>query len=96
MRLEQRGFDVIYREGSLAEIQYWISQNVPCILFVQAFDLPHWEIGTMHALVVVGFDGDNVYVHDPFMDEFPLLVPIDYLMVAWTPFDYKYAVIRPS
>lgn len=33
-RLAARGFDVIYRTGSLAELETWLEQDVPCILYM--------------------------------------------------------------
>lgn len=94
-RLEQRGFHVIYREGSLDEIKQWIDHKVPCIVFMQANELPHWDIETMHALVIVGIDDENVSVLEPAVEDAPIEVSIGDLMVAWTPFDYTYAVLRP-
>ena len=50
-RLGMRGFDVIYRTGSLAELETWLEQGVPCILFVRTSELPYWKIDTIPQLM---------------------------------------------
>jgi predicted double-glycine peptidase len=66
--LTERGFQVIYRSGSLAEIKEWLNANIPCILFVRTGDLPYWKLDTPHAIVVAGIESENLLVFDPAMD----------------------------
>jgi ABC-type bacteriocin/lantibiotic exporter with double-glycine peptidase domain len=92
-RLGMRGFDVIYRTGSLAELETWLEQGVPCILFVRTSELPYWEVDTMHAVVLVGLIGEQVYLLDPAVDQTPVIISSADLLLAWSYFDYTYAVV---
>lgn len=71
-RLTQRGFEVIYKTGSLAELESWIGQGVPCILFLRTGELPYWQIDTPHAVVLVGLEADQVYLFDSAVDIAPV------------------------
>lgn len=93
-KLTQYGFSVIYQTGSLAQIQNWVSQNIPCILFIRTGDLSYWDIDTAHSVVLAGFENDNVFLYDPAMDAFPSETTIDELLLAWSHSDYTYAVLQ--
>lgn len=92
-RLAVRGFDVIYRTGSLAELETWLEQDVPCILFVRTGELPYWDVDTAHAVVLVGLSAEQAYLLDPAVDQVPVTVSPDDLLLAWSYFDYTYAVL---
>jgi hypothetical protein len=95
-RLTQRGFQVIYRTGSLAELETWISQSQPCILFVRTADLPYWKMDTPHAVVLAGLERDQAHLFDPAVEEAPATVSVGDLLLAWSHFDYTYAVLYPA
>lgn len=46
----------------------------PCIVSVYTADLSYWAYGTDHAVVVVSFDAETGYVHDPAFDEHLLAI----------------------
>lgn len=92
-RLTQRGFSVIYRAGSMLELQAWLARETPCILFVRTGELPYWKVDTPHALVLAGIEGDNVYLFDPAMDTAPIAASLGDLMLAWSYTDYTYAIL---
>jgi hypothetical protein len=92
-RLEARGFDVIYRTGSLAELETWLEQDVPCMLFVRTSELPYWNVDTPHAVVLVGLTAEQAYLLDPAVAQAPIAVSHDELLLAWSYFDYTYAVL---
>ncbi len=52
--LEQLGVAVLYKQGTLAELQTHLENNRPCIAFVKTQELPYWDEETGHALLVVG------------------------------------------
>lgn len=91
--LERRGFDVVYKTGSLSELKAWLTQGVPCIVFVRTADLPYWQVDTRHAVVLVGLDATNAYLCDPGVDDAPVAVSIDAFMLAWSYSDYTYAIL---
>lgn len=92
-RLTTRGFEVIYRTGSLAALRTWLTQGVPGILFVRTGELPYWEIDTPHAVVLVGLENEQAYLLDPAKNHVPITVSISELLLAWSYFDYSYAIL---
>jgi ABC-type bacteriocin/lantibiotic exporter with double-glycine peptidase domain len=95
-RLAQRGFDVVYRTGSVLELEAWLAKKTPCILFVRTGELPYWEVDTPHALVLIGIEGDSAYVLDPTTEAAPTIVRLGDLILAWSYSDYTYAVLTVS
>ena len=95
-RLAQRGFKVIYRTGSLAELKVWLAHSVPCILFLRTGELPYWQVDTPHAVVLISLEADQAYVLDPAVETAPAKVSLGDLLLAWSHFEYTYAVLQPS
>lgn len=93
-KLTQYGFDVIYQTGSLAQLQHWISQKSPCILFIRTGDLSYWQVDTAHAVVLAGFESEKVFLYDPALESAPINTTVDELMLAWSHSDYTYAVLQ--
>jgi ABC-type bacteriocin/lantibiotic exporter with double-glycine peptidase domain len=92
--LAQRGFEVVYRTGSLAELETWIAESIPCILFLRTGELPYWQVDTPHAVVLAGLEADTAYLYDPAVEIAPATVSSVALMLAWSHFDYTYAVLH--
>lgn len=59
-------------------------------------ELPYWEVDTPHAVIVAGIEGEQAYLFDPAIDTAPVTVNVGDLMLAWSYFDYTYAVLRPA
>jgi hypothetical protein len=95
-RLEQLEFLVTYESGSLSAIKSHLDENVPCLVFVQTGVLPYWKDDTAHVIVTIGMDETTVFVNDPAVQEAPQAIPVDYFLLAWSEFDYRYAVIQPK
>lgn len=94
-KLASTKIKVTYETGDLATIRHWLEQDTPVIVFVQAGDLPHWSgHNFQHVVVVVGVEGQMVYLMDPALDEGPTPVEEEAFMLAWSWFDYTYAVLR--
>lgn len=92
-RLSHRGFNVAYGTGSLADLESWIGEGKPCILFVRTGELGYWQTDTSHAIVLAGFDADEAIILDPAKSSPILKVAIGELMLAWSYFDYAYAML---
>ncbi len=95
-RLAAYGFAVVYQPGSLIQLQWWIQQRTPCILFVRTGSLSYWQIDTPHAVVLAGFEDDQAYLFDPYHPQSPQEVSAEELMLAWSYSDYTYAVLTPT
>jgi uncharacterized protein YvpB len=72
-----------------------LQEGHPVIVFVRTGELPHWTYSTDHALVVVGYDENLLYVNDPAHPEAPVTVPRGDFELAWLERDYFYALIAP-
>jgi ABC-type bacteriocin/lantibiotic exporter with double-glycine peptidase domain len=94
-RLTHRGFEVSYSDdGNLADLEAFIQQQIPPILFVRTNELSYWTIDTRHAVVLGGFTGDEAHVFDPGIDTGPTTISTDELLLAWLHSDYAYAAIE--
>jgi ABC-type bacteriocin/lantibiotic exporter with double-glycine peptidase domain len=93
-KLASTWIKVTYETGDLTEVRPWLEQDTPVIIFIQVGDLPHWSGRTFqHAVVVVGIEEQTIYLMDPALDEGPTAVGEEALMLAWSWFDYTYAVL---
>ena len=93
-KLASSKIKVTYEAGTLEDIHGWLDQNAPAIVFVQAGELLPW-LGHhfQHAVVVVGIDGQTVYVMDPALDAGPTPIDEQAFMLAWSGMDYYYATL---
>lgn len=94
-RLTGCGFDVIYRTGSISDLEGWLAQQIPCILFVRTSELTYWHVDSPHAVVLVGLEAENAQLIDPDHEIAPVTVSVDELLLAWSHSDYTYAVLKP-
>lgn len=79
----------------MAEIKSHLLNQTPCIALVRTADLSYWSYSTDHAVVVVCFDDDTIYVNDPAFDRYPQAITETEFEVAWMTFDYRYGIITP-
>jgi hypothetical protein len=93
-RMSKRGFEVVYRQGSLDDVNNWLAKGFPCILFVRTGELSYWEYDTPHAVVLIGFEGNEALVLDPAHESFPVGVAVGDLMLAWSELGYTFAVLH--
>ena len=94
-RLTQLNFKVTYSQTDMSGLEAMLQQGHPVIVFVRTAELPHWTYSTDHALVVVGYDDDQLFVNDPDRetDEAPIAVPRGNFELAWLERDYYYALV---
>ena len=91
--LDDLGVNARYALGTLQELLEHLADGKPCIMLVRTEQLPYWSYATDHAIVVVGFDEEAVYVNDPAFEQAPQRVSQADFELAWMEFDYRYAVI---
>ena len=93
-RLTRQGFNVTYDDfGTIVELESWLSRQIPPILFVLTGELSYWTTNTQHAVVLAGFSDDDAHLFDPAVNAAPMSISTDELLLAWSHFDYTYAVV---
>lgn len=93
-RLSTAGFQVNYREWSLADLFLALAEQHPIVIFVRTGFLEYWHEDAAHAVVVVGGEPDHhFWVHDPMFPKGPQLVSWDGLLAAWGEFNFVGATI---
>ncbi len=92
-RLNGLAAKVVYTSGDETALKEAINRGIPPIIFVDTGELPYWKVRLRHAVLVVGYDEAQVYLNDPDQHIAPIAVSWGDLMLAWSEFDYKYALI---
>lgn len=93
--LARIGINVTYRSGALVDLYTFLHNGSPIIVPVKTLELPHWEIDTDHAVVVVGMDQQWVYINDPAFARAPIPISHGDFDLAWLERDEYYAVLTP-
>jgi ABC-type bacteriocin/lantibiotic exporter with double-glycine peptidase domain len=97
LNLAQQGYAVTYSPATDERVLLQaLSSGVPPIALVLTANLSYWDRESAHAVVVVGIDDDTVVVNDPAFPASGQRIPRNEFMLAWSDFDYLYALIRPN
>lgn len=94
-QLTQLNLKVTYSQTVITGLETMLQQGQPVIVFVRTGELPHWTYSTDHALVVVGYDDEQIFVNDPDRkaEEMPIAVTRGDFELAWIERDYYYALV---
>lgn len=92
-RLTRKGLKVIYTEGSLTDLRFFLAQQLPVITLVRTGELPYWDYDTMHAILLVGYDESYFYANDPNFQNAPIKIPVGDFDLAWLEMGNRYIVI---
>lgn len=96
-RLGKRGFDVtLVTPGSFEAAKSWLSRQIPPIILVSTRELSYWPGNFQHTVILAGETGETVHLFDPGVETAPVTIPTDELLLAWSHFDFSYAVIEVS
>lgn len=87
--LEGRGFDAASFEGDAVRIQSALSARRPPVALIE--DRP----GRLHYVVIVGWRGDRVIVHDPARAPFRV-IPADKFVRAWSASTFWTLLAQPA
>lgn len=87
------GVSVRIDSGEIANLQGYLIDGIPPIVFVNTGLLSYWTSQTGHALVVTGIDEQSVIVHDPAVREPNKRIPIVEFEMAWIEQDQRYAIV---
>ena len=85
---------VIAKWGEPTTFEPYIEAGLPVIVAVDTDSSNYWPYVANHAVVMIGFNNEMVFVHDPNQRESPLEVDIDTFMLAWSRRDFQYAIIQ--
>ncbi len=89
--LNKLGLMVIYESGTFPKLHEHLSNNRPCIAFVEAGEFPYWNERNSHAIVVVGLDTQFVYINDPALAYGSIRIPHGDFDLAWLEHENFYA-----
>jgi ABC-type bacteriocin/lantibiotic exporter with double-glycine peptidase domain len=92
-RLDRYGVNVVLQRGDEFSLRTAIDQGVAPIVFMMTIGLSYWTEETQHALVMVGYNDQNVFLNDPAFADAPKSVSWDGFMIGWVEFDCWYALI---
>ena len=107
LRIEERGtpidnidyleseenLKVIKDNLTLGELKQYLDQGVPVIVSLWTEYLPYWNKNSAHAVVVVGYEEDGLWVNDPKHPDAPKKIMEKAFMEAWDLFEYFGVVI---
>lgn len=94
VRLERYGVHAAIHYGTVNDLIHYVDQDFPPIVFVRTGSLPYWSLDTQHALLVSGYDGNDLLINDPAFLIAPQRVEAAVLQLAWDEFDGRYAILR--
>ncbi|MCL4304065.1 MAG: C39 family peptidase [Anaerolineae bacterium] len=92
--LESLGLSVSIERGEIETLRERVEHGFPPIVFVNTKELPYWRETTGHAMVVVGFDEDLIYLNDPAFADAPQIIPVSEFDLAWLELDQFYVIIE--
>ena len=92
-RLESLGASVLIEQGELETLRRHLDTGLPPLVPLETRWLDYWKIDTYHVIVVVGIEGDTVYVNDPYFDKAPIAISINEFIPAWVEQKNLYALI---
>lgn len=92
--LSQLDILTTFHHGSLAWLENTILAETLVIVSLDTVELPHWRMSTYHAAVIVGFDEDVIFIHDPSFADSPLGIDRIRFEFAWMARDYLCATIE--
>jgi hypothetical protein len=97
LNLQNHGYKVSYAPATDERVLHQsLSVGVPPIALLLTRHLPYWTIETAHAVVIVGMDEENIVLNDPAFPDQTQAIPLNTFMLAWSDFDYLYALIEPK
>jgi ABC-type bacteriocin/lantibiotic exporter with double-glycine peptidase domain len=88
------GVTVMTDAPDFQQLKHYLDQGTPVIAAVWTGALPYWTRNRPHAVVIVGYDENEVYLNDPKFANAPQRVTWEDFSKAWEPFGWFAAIIR--
>jgi len=95
-RISKLGYRVDLWYATLEELKAFIDAGGPVIAFVRTGGLDYWREDCPHAVVIVGYDEDTIYMDDPYFEDAPQRASVQSFRAAWRRTRNRLAVIRPE
>lgn len=83
LRLQSPRWQVTYTPLTLPLIFDYLEKGLPVIALVQTIFLDYWQADLAHAVVIVGYDQDVIWLHDPAFIQAPQKASWDGFLAAW-------------
>jgi uncharacterized protein YvpB len=91
--LTQLAVNVLYASGDESTLRSALDRQQPIIVFLSTGDLPYWSANVQHAVLIAGYDDEQIYLHDPVFPAARQAVAWGDFLLAWSEFDYRYACL---
>ena len=93
LQLSSRQIQVHYSQGDMESIRNALTNDIPPIALVWTGELPYWQSGTTHAVVITGIEGDFLLLNDPVYEQANIRVSVGDFYLAWDEMANYYAVL---
>ena len=84
---------VEFGSGDIADLSARLRQGIPVIVRVMTDDLPYWDFGTSHVIIVQDIDEASITLNDPAFAESSFTVSLGDFQLAWLAADNSFASI---
>ncbi len=75
-------------------LERYLDVELPIIVYIDTgFLVSYWTESTNHAVVVIGIEGEHIYLNDPFFQAAPQILLLNEFLPAWIEQKQLYAVI---
>ncbi|MBI4670212.1 MAG: hypothetical protein HY741_00910 [Chloroflexi bacterium] len=92
--LEKFGVKVLIARGEIETLRSCLARALPPIAFVDTNELSYWNAASYHAVVVIGIEGNRIFINDPAFADAPKKISVDEFMLAWIGLEQFYALIE--
>lgn len=83
VRLEALGMHVVIGTGALDDLRRVLPAGIPMIVSVDTLHLPRHSLQGIHTVVVAGATDRDDYIHDPWWQSGPDVLPLVQFERAW-------------
>ena len=93
LRLNSTSVQVEYVPLTLPLLRRHLDRKIPIIVLVETIFLDYWEADFAHAVVIIGYEDNFLWINDPAFKLAPKRASLDGFLAAWSEFDYLSGII---
>ncbi|MBC8185419.1 C39 family peptidase [candidate division KSB1 bacterium] len=98
--LKELDIEIKVTFSSLDELLDHLKSKLPSIALLWTGEINYWDSNLyfdyLHAVVVVGFDKENIFVNDPAFSNYPQKIPYIYFLNAWSYSQHMLILLKRS